>query len=365
MTKRVYSRISTDRKVDQRYGEVGNGLKSNNAYFSSIAYADGTVIRTSDGRWSYQPPSRHVTTGLYGKLVEKVNGGAQGELLTAMAEWKSSLAMVTKRVLWILESYKSFRRFDLPQTIAKLARPVQGPAKRRVYGKNERGFTQWNRRPVRVANTPTVTETWLEYWMGWAPAMGDIYNALNILQREFPNTHLRVAVKYTDQWTVAYNSATQRGVDVMKTAGSVGCYADVQVTNYNLYLLNQLGLVNPASTAYNVIPFSFVLDWFVNVKQVLNSLTDFAGVSLRNTGTGDYQAITGAVRQMIYRTQWEGTVQVTQWRPVMGYTERYEKRRTPGVLPSPELVLKFDRLSLTRAATAVSLLVETFLRKRD
>lgn len=360
---KVYTSTSTSRMLEVRIGEIGNGLTSNNAYTHTFSVGDGQVCSPHDGRLQYRPPTPSEWNRLYAKLVESVNGGPQGELLTAAAEWRESLDMVTKRTLWILESYKSFRRFDLPAAVEKLTRPVARPARERVFRKNERGFTSWNRRPKSVRSLPTVTETWLEYWLGWAPAMGDIFNALNVLQREFPNQHISVATETHYRERAIFNESYKTGIELHTQRGVVGCYADARVTNYNLHLLNQLGLINPAETAFNVIPFSFVLNWFVNVQQVLGSLTDFAGVSLTNTGTATYVTRESDVAtQVIFFDSSQGKY---VWKPRKGQLRGFDKRRIPGSLPRPTLVCKFDRLALTRAATAVSLLVELFLRKRD
>lgn len=368
MTYKVYDNFSSKTVQRFRAGHVGNGLKSNNDYRFEIDLADGKFVTCHDGWVGYQPPSQSDENRLYAKLVEAVNRGAQGELLTAAAEWKSSLDMVTRRTLWILESYKSFRRFDLPATVKKLYKPVVGPGYTKTFRKNERGFTSFNRRSVKwKKNRPTVTETWLEYWLGWAPAMGDIYNALDVLQREFPNQHISVATGYRNQYVLEDSTLPLPYVLRRQTnyQGVLGAYADAQVTNYNLHLANQLGLVNPAATGFDLIPFSFVLGWFINVKQVLSYLTDFAGVSLTNRGMGIYQTRESRQVHRFYRWAWDGPDYVYKYHVQDGGASGVTKIRAPGASPVPRLVCKFDRLSLTRAATAVSLLVEVFLRKRD
>lgn len=115
-----------------------------------------------------------------------------------------------------------------------------------------------------------------------------------------------------------------------------------------------MGLINPALTAFQIIPLSFILNWFINVEQVLGALTDFAGLSLTQTGSAVRE--TRAVRQV-------GTRRVVN--PEGGYTytslnggaNGVTCRRDPGPITAPKLGLKFDRLALTQAATSVSLLV--------
>lgn len=366
MTHKVYSTISTKSWRDVRYGETGNGPSSNNEYYHDLAFADGVVITTQNGRYQYQPPSVRDYNRLHRKFVEEIHKGTQGELLTAGVEWKKSLDMVTQRTLWILDSYKSFRRFDLPAVVRKLSQPVGRPVASYSKKRNERGFQSFNKRSVKKTSRANVTETWLEYWLGWAPAMGDIFNALDVLtNREFPNCHISIGTGFRSEDKLVYNKPPIIGFDIAARAGVVGCYADAQVTNYNLYLANQLGLINPMKTGFDIIPLSFVAGWFVNVGQVLGALTAYAGVKLTNTGIGIRQVTTGQIDQAHYLTEWVGSRRVAHWKPVKGSSYAISKRRHPGTLPYPKLTTTFDRLSLTRAATAVSLLTELFLRKRD
>lgn len=349
MTSRNYSNLQSPTRVLVKSGEVGNGPSSNNWYWRNDGFATGSTQATEvfvDYAWWPAEAENRV----HNKLTEAIAGGGKAQLLTAAAEWKSSLEMVTSRTLWILDSYRSFRRFDIPAVVRKLQQPVVRPATR-----------------PRKGSRQTVTAGWLEYWMGWAPAMGDIYAALDVLQRPFPKQHVSMATGYEqkDYQDMNYPGWSE-GSQQITRKGSVGVYADMEITNYNLYLMNQMGLLNPLSTGYQVIPFSFVLGWFMNVEQCLNALTDFAGVKLEKTGMAHYQTREGS--RSVFLKEWvqgpDGNWR-QQNRPDFGSYSGVSRLRMPGQLPKVQLVTKFDRLSLTRAATAVSLLVEIFLRKRD
>lgn len=63
-------------------------------------------------------------------------------------------------------------------------------------------------------------------------------------------------------------------------ASSVRIRARVKVANLALYRLEQLGLLNPAVLFLELVPFSFVADWFANVGDYLASFTDFIGMEL-------------------------------------------------------------------------------------
>jgi hypothetical protein len=60
----------------------------------------------------------------------------------------------------------------------------------------------------------------------------------------------------------------------------MGCEAIV--SNDVLFVMNRTGLINPATVAFDLVPFSFILDWFGNFSQMFAAPTDFFGVSLSN-----------------------------------------------------------------------------------
>lgn len=362
MTHKIYENVSYG-SAFRRYrgGQVHNGLHSNNEYYSDCDSASG-VLDVFDGNIQYQPPDARVTNRLYAKFREEVMG-KKSELLTASAEWSKSLEMVNQRTLWILRSLKGLKQHGPVEFVRTLAEPVAHPwtsdGLETVRSRNKRARTRkrWKTRKKSKRKMQKPSDAWLEYWLGWAPAIGDIYNALDILQREFPTDHVSTTVTYRREWEFSSGTSPESGYYYKRIGigtGSHGCYADVEVTNYNLFLLDQMGLINPALTAFQIIPLSFILNWFINVEQVLGALTDFAGLSFSQTGTAVREERN--VRQVGVRRDinWEGGYTYTS---LSGGTNGVTLERSPGSLPSPTLGLKFDRLALTQAATSVSLLV--------
>jgi hypothetical protein len=53
-----------------------------------------------------------------------------------------------------------------------------------------------------------------------------------------------------------------------------------------------MGVVNPLSIAWEVIPFSFVVDWFIPVGQVLEACTATMGLSFVDSWTSEHLGYT-------------------------------------------------------------------------
>jgi hypothetical protein len=63
----------------------------------------------------------------------------------------------------------------------------------------------------------------------------------------------------------------------------VTCDARVVVTDPSLAFSSEIGLTNPAGLAWELLPYSFVVDWFIPIGGWLNGLTDTIGLGLHYT----------------------------------------------------------------------------------
>jgi hypothetical protein len=62
----------------------------------------------------------------------------------------------------------------------------------------------------------------------------------------------------------------------------VKCVIHAKVKSESLTRLKQLGLANPAAIAWELVPFSFVFDWFVPVGEFLNAVTGTFGLEFHD-----------------------------------------------------------------------------------
>lgn len=190
-----------------------------------------------------------------------------------------------------------------------------------------------------------VSATWLEYHFGWEPLVKDIYNAIDVLQN--PYQPVRVVGRAKASRTTDDSGTRNRWyVDTQSTFGW-RISADLSVSNPNLYRANQLGLVNPASIAWELVPFSFVVDWFLPVGAFLDSYTAFMGLSIAN-----------GMSTVFERTKLRYTYQYNMSPRIDAYYETVYCRREMG-LPDYSLRFKtFKGFSVARGATAISLLIQ-------
>lgn len=207
-----------------------------------------------------------------------------------------------------------------------------------------------------------IPALWLEYSFGWVPLLTDIYTMLNntfnvpsafvrqVYRKDYPDVLL-----YEEPNTRIYRDGTfqVRGV----AAGIV--YVDVPA----IYAASQYGITNPLATAWEALPFSFVVDWFVPVGDFINSLGATGGLKFKDyslTSTINWSGKITATYRYSTWDSWEdaGSGDST-------YTWKHKKRQVnenPSWLyPGPKGPM--DQ-SLTRVSYALSLLASVFGSKK-
>lgn len=129
--------------------------------------------------------------------------------------------------------------------------------------------------------------------------------------------------------------------------------ATVEISNPNGWLRERAGLNNPAAVAWDLVPWSFVVNMFVNTGQLVNSITDFVGLSFPSSSiTTRYD--------LNYRTHISGRISPKVYGS--GSADfRYDfKMRQLGGVARPPVVFKVPDLNWGLAAIAASLFAQKF-----
>lgn len=136
----------------------------------------------------------------------------------------------------------------------------------------------------------------LELEFGVLPLLNDVHGALmTVCQEGVPPLWLSGRAKGRILSSTQQNS----NPEIRQTWDgrmTVTVNAKVVVENPNVWLLNRLGLLNPAAVLWDAIPWSFVVNMFVNTNQIINSISDTVGLDVtgRNT-TRSYAVIRESV----------------------------------------------------------------------
>lgn len=134
----------------------------------------------------------------------------------------------------------------------------------------------------------TVHSTWLEYQYGWMPLMMEVKGAAEFLAQHAMGRPQRftVSATTTDKTDVAETGALE-GWDSMgrRITYTRQCNVRIwcEVSNLHLSQLQQLGITNPLLYAWEIIPYSFVFDWFCSVGDFLTGLSALHGINVRRS----------------------------------------------------------------------------------
>lgn len=212
--------------------------------------------------------------------------------------------------------------------------------------------------PARVSSSKSFASNWLEFHFGWVPLVHDIYDACDVVNNPVKSFHFEKgkASRVEDTSAILWDYyAWTIHTRVLARISSVQGARVKAITNAGLHSLEQFGLLNPASLAWEVVPFSFVVDWFVNVGDFLRSFSDFAGMSLDSTfhtDTVKAQAVGWYVHKAPYHV----------YAPRSWGIDYVETSRVTSLSGVDLEVKKLKLPSLSRAATAVSLVVQQLKR---
>ncbi|UJQ85368.1 MAG: putative maturation protein [Herbuvirus faecivivens] len=185
------------------------------------------------------------------------------DVLTTVAEAKSTITMIANAATDLFDLYRYVRRGNL----RKAKRIMSARGIKTKVSKHWKNKTAENR--------------WLEFTYGWAPLLGDIKTAFEELTAEREATLPIIKVVYStkagdnfDPIGVLLTPGERwSGTAVYKTA----CYFSVANPNVREAAKWNLGN-NPLLTAWELVPYSFIVDWFIPIGDFLTQFSAAQGL---------------------------------------------------------------------------------------
>lgn len=257
---------------------------------------------------------------------------------TAVMAVQNAVETVAKRATTLRIAYQQLRtgRIDrMLRTLGIKPHTLTGRAKY-LQSLNRRSL-QFRREAKNVGNN------WLEYHFGWKPLVQDIFNAVQTLTGEIGWGKFTARVRNTVAFStkpLTYWDSTLQGFVAVKTG------ARILLENPNAFLRERAGLNNPVSWLWEAVPFSFLVDWFGNINQVLSAMTDYTGLTVSDP----YHTIIAVARS--------SDTLVWPADPIHAEFTAMQMMRYLGL---PNVTLRFSLprgLSVTRGATAIALLLQ-------
>lgn len=215
--------------------------------------------------------------------------------------------------------------------------------------------------PRNVSTKKAISQNFLEYEYGLKPLMSDVQSSIEFLSTDFGAKRIRGQARsgYTNKYAPPQVPGWATSGTIVEIVNQrVKCYANVRITNPNLFAARQLGLIDFA-LPWKLLPFSFVVDWFGNVEQVLSSFSDLYGVQLENPGTTE--AFEGhcdeAYTEFRLGEAWKGGDPSKYQRHLSTYNATTVRIHRSSGIPTPTLIFPpFKGFSVRRGAQAAALI---------
>lgn len=218
--------------------------------------------------------STYVRNRALSKLADKANVGVNN-LAESVATVGQLNRMVVNNVLKIVRSVRSLGKGDLLGAADALWQ------------------TQRRRRQSRqpLSRTKSLADNWLELQYGWKPLLSDINFAVDAIAR----------LKVVDMdVTTVRSSSTRREKVERPLSHSDGFFPEFVtgfmsvetsltksfglrfvITDQQRSLMAQAGFLSPISLAWELLPFSFVADWFLPLGPYLESFNQWQGLAFK------------------------------------------------------------------------------------
>lgn len=128
-----------------------------------------------------------------------------------------------------------------------------------------------------------IANRWLEYQYGLKPLISDMYGLADQLTSNLTLGQYRFVGASVTANRIGFTSGQYdnlhkwscRTTQEMKVKG----IARYKVSASGIKPLAQIGVTNPVALAWELIPYSFVVDWLFNIGNFLNSLDALVGVT--------------------------------------------------------------------------------------
>lgn len=309
------------------------------------------------------------------KRLDEILGVAQSRLLSKVrsTKWDAGVALGEFRETASFVSSATARLND-GYTLAfsgktdKALRTLMGNRYKKA-STFLRELTRRNHFTTKWRDLPdAASQTWLMMNYAAAPLLRDIADAVETFQNRLDTrsgeiVNVRSGYDHTESvslnlpfsatpWNNSHESASWKI--------TVRNRCQFEVSNPALKRLDELGLTNPLAIAWELVPLSFVVDWFIPVGKFFENVVPPYGATFISGSETIGMDAKFQCQTNLGRPPWE-LPDYKGWHTASAGSERVRSRKINGTFPSPpplDWTPQFD-LSKSQVASSLALLWQT------
>lgn len=218
---------------------------------------------------------------LYAKVLQSLQRERQEWMAAvSLGEGRETMRMIANAGKRLVHSVNNLRKGKVFEAYKHLSGRYTAP-----HGYQNSILRRVQKRADKKGLADDLGSAWMELSFGWRPLLNDVDDAANwaAFRRLQPGPLCRVSRSHRSEWerkftqpvnpppsTSYQRTITERNLHKRRVTLELK-----PVWRKNYSVIDELGFTDPATVAWNLLPLSFVVDWFVNVGQVLESLYEF------------------------------------------------------------------------------------------
>lgn len=197
------------------------------------------------------------------------------------AEGRKTAGLITNTAVRLAGCYRALRRLDVWGAYRALAMQ---------WDKTGRKLQKRSRSVGPAGHSRFAASAFLEMSYGWKPLLYDIYTSAEVLanrnRRKPDDVVIRGYAEGVSNYTYTVTPAYQANKGSFKVLAigdncrryGIAYACRYRVANPALRIASSLGLTNPLQLAWELLPGSFIVDWFMPVGNYFESLSALQGL---------------------------------------------------------------------------------------
>lgn len=239
-----------------RYHRVNPNRDYWNPPYTSM---DGKLVNVSVLRYSFPQVYNSCNNAIVRALSSEVSSQ---QYLADLYEAKSAVDLVNLQLKRILKATRALKK--LPRTLLTF----KGVSSRVSFKPRKKRGGGPRRNTMKMPDVSAVPSAWLEWNFAVKPIVGSLTELANTFDQRFAPLYVRGMIPDSNvvlesQWYFQWESKVR-----------VNYRYFIEIINPNVGIIDQMGLRNNFSTVWEIMPWSWAIDYFVNVGELMSNLDD-------------------------------------------------------------------------------------------